>query len=215
VPLVGYYWRRCGCARINAMSDLITVGETTRIPRTVTWSYISLLLGHEHHKMTLKVIKIIKSLKSKKRQEKSKRAVPELIEEECLVCLETGRCLSTSKCHHPICIDCIGPYVAITHHSRLPCPCPAAAICPEQFTLIDITPFVTEEQIFKIWLERAVKEIENGRGMYCPNPTCSKPILWSRKREKKAGGGGKCKHCKQPVCLRCKSIYHHLMTYIL
>lgn len=166
--------------------------------------------------MTRTFVSFIKSIKPSQRHRKSKSPSPstkELVEEECVVCLETARCLTTSKCHHPICVDCLSPYINITHNSRMPCPCPASAICHEQFTIDDITPYVNEEQIYKIWLFQAVKQIETGMGMYCPNPNCSKPILWTKKRLRKSGGAGKCKNCHQPICMKCKTIYHQFMTY--
>jgi E3 ubiquitin-protein ligase RNF144 len=145
----------------------------------------------------------------------SKRKKPILSEAECQVCLDTEQCLTTSKCNHAICVKCLGKYISVTHHSRMPCPCPSSAICKSLFTIDDITPFVNDTEIAKIWLCQATIQIEKGLGMYCPNPTCSKPILWKEKLAKKKEAAGKCRNCEQPICIPCKSAYHNNMTYSL
>jgi len=159
-----------------------------------------------------KFVKVFKRTKKPKVKEKPKDVVP--AEQECLVCLETEQCISTQKCSHPICMACLGAYIAVTHSSRMPCPCPSSAICKAKFTIDDIAAFVNDEQISRIWLEQAALQIEKGLGIYCPNPQCSKPILWSAKAKRKRGAAGKCRHCTQPVCVGCKSAYHFNMTYI-
>jgi len=167
--------------------------------------------------MARRFTSFIKSLKpSKRRKEKPTHDIgpKELRVEECVVCLENERCITTARCNHPICVECLGTYINVTHNSRMPCPCPASAICTQQFTIEDITPYVNETQIGKIWLVQAAKQIESGLGMYCPNQTCSKPILWTTKKLKKSKGAGKCRACNQPICMVCKTIFHHLMRYV-
>jgi hypothetical protein len=160
------------------------------------------------------ITKFVKALKRpKKPKPKEKRQDGVVSEDECIVCLETEQCVSTQKCNHPICVKCLGTYIAVTHGSRMPCPCPSSAICKAEFTIDDIAPFVNDEQIAKIWLEQAALQIEKGLGIYCPNPQCSKPILWSAKAKKRRGATGKCRGCSQPVCVPCKSAYHFNMTY--
>lgn len=134
-------------------------------------------------------------------------------EQECIVCLDTAHCLSTSKCNHPICVNCLGTYISVTHNSRMPCACPSSAICKAQFTIDDIAPYVDDEQIGKIWLGEATKQIELGLGMYCPRRECSKPILWNEKTLKKRHIAGKCRSCGQTVCMHCKSAYHTNLSY--
>jgi hypothetical protein len=143
----------------------------------------------------------------------TKRPLKSLTEDECIVCLETEQCLTTSGCNHPICINCLGTYIAVTHHSRMPCPCPSSAICEHEFTIDDIAPYVNDAQIGKIWLVQAGLQIEKGLGMYCPRAVCSKPILWRTKMAKPSGSAGKCRSCSQPVCISCKSAYHSNLTY--
>jgi IBR domain, a half RING-finger domain len=168
--------------------------------------------------MPTSITKFVKALqRPKKPKPKEKGQQPKdvaLNDEECLVCLETEQCVSTQKCRHPICVTCLGTYIAVTHGSRMPCPCPSSAICKAKFTIDDIAPFVNDEQIAKIWLEQAALQIEKGLGIYCPNPQCSKPILWNKKAKKKRGAAGKCRNCTQPVCVGCKSAYHFNMRYI-
>ena len=159
------------------------------------------------------LVKILKPPKPKKTKAKTK--TPVLSENECLVCLETVQCLSTSQCNHPICVRCLGTYIAVTHNSRMPCPCPSSAICKAKFTIDDIAPFVDDAEIGRIWLCQAEIQIEKGLGMYCPNQQCSKPILWSAKIGKKKKIAGKCRGCGQPVCIPCKSAYHTHLTYSL
>jgi IBR domain, a half RING-finger domain len=134
-------------------------------------------------------------------------------ENECLVCLETEECITTSSCGHAICLTCLGRYIEVTHHSRMPCPCPSSAICKAAFTIDDITPFVDNAVIGKIWLAQAAIRIEAGNGMYCPNIKCSKPILWNQQMNKKRGMGGKCRGCQTSICIYCKTAYHSGLTY--
>lgn len=159
-----------------------------------------------------KFVTIIKHPQSKKSKSKKTKSIC-LTEDECQVCLETEQCLSTSKCNHPICVKCLGTYINVTHNSRMPCPCPSSAICKAEFTIDDIAPFVDDEQIGKIWLGEAEKQIEKGLGMYCPRQNCSKPILWKEKTAKKRKVAGKCRSCGQPVCIQCKSAYHANLMY--
>jgi len=133
-------------------------------------------------------------------------------EDECVACLETGKCVATSKCNHPICVECLGIFITTTHHSRMPCPCPSSAICSGEFTLDDIEPFVDDETR---WLLEADRQIQNGLGMHCPNLDCSKPILWNAKIAKKRRVVGKCKSCGERICIRCKVAYHTDLTYNL
>src|SRR5579862_766545 len=163
--------------------------------------------------MTRTIINFIKSFRYSKHHHETRKSKKELTLDECVVCLETDRCLTTTRCNHPICVGCLGTYINVTHHSRMPCPCPASAICKQKFTIEDITPYVDEEQIRAIWLVQAAKQVEAGRGMYCPNDTCSKPVLWTAKKLKKSKGAGKCRSCNQPICMRCRTVYHHSMTY--
>lgn len=156
-------------------------------------------------------LRLLKHPKPKKT--KSKKKSPTVNENECLVCLETEQCISTSKCNHPICIQCLGTYINVTHNSRMPCPCPSSAICKAEFTIDDIAPFVNDVQIGKIWLCQAGIQIEKGLGMYCPNPRCSKPVLWSAKIAKSKSVSGKCRSCGQQVCIPCKGAYHTNFTY--
>ena len=168
--------------------------------------------------MTTSFSKLLKPFRSgpkSKKKSKPKRKRPTLEEAECSVCLETEQCLTTAYCNHFICIACLGKYISVTHNSRMPCPCPAAAICTAKFTIDDIAPFVNDAQIGKIWLEQAAIQIEQGLGMYCPNRDCSKPILWRKKVAKKRNVAGKCRCCSQPVCIPCKSAYHTNLTYNL
>jgi len=169
--------------------------------------------------MTTSFSKLLKPFrrgsKSKKKTTKPKRKRPTLEEAECSVCLETEQCLTTAYCNHPVCIKCLGTYIAVTHNSRMPCPCPSAVYCPYKFTIDDIAPFVNDAQIGKIWLEQAAIQIEQGLGMYCPNRACSKPILWRKKVATKSNVAGKCRCCSQPVCIPCKSAYHPNLTYDL
>ena len=160
-----------------------------------------------------KFVTTIKHPKSKKSKSTKKTRPIGLTEDECQVCLETEQCLSTSTCNHPICVNCLGTYISVTHNSRMPCPCPSSAICKAEFTIDDIAPFVDDEQIGKIWLGEAEKQIEKGLGMYCPRQNCSKPILWKEKTSKKRNGAGKCRNCGQPVCIPCKSAYHANLTF--
>lgn len=149
----------------------------------------------------------VTSLKhSTSKKPRPQRARPRLVEDECVACLEITQCVATASCNHPICASCLGTYISVTHHSRLPCPCPSSAICKAEFTIDDIEPFVDNEELKKIWLGQAAKQIEQGLGMYCPNPQCSKPILWSAKKGKKCAG--KCRNCGQTICLPCRSTFH-------
>jgi hypothetical protein len=131
------------------------------------------------------------------------------VETECVSCLGTESCISTASCKHGICKPCLGSYITITQNSRMPCPCPAE--CQEKFTIDDITPFVEDEVIGKIWYTQATIRIEKGKGMYCPNTACSKPILW-KQAVKRPYRGAKCRGCGEPVCIRCKVAYHKDMS---
>jgi IBR domain, a half RING-finger domain len=159
----------------------------------------------------------IKRLKYAKRTKKGppNHSLKPAVEDECLVCLETEQCLTTSQCKHPICVSCLGTYIAVTHQYRMPCPCPSSAFCEHEFTIDDIAPYVDDVQIAKIWLVQAGLQIDSGLGMYCPRSTCSKPILWKSRAAKRAGATGKCRSCSQPVCISCKSAYHTNLTYHL
>ena len=167
--------------------------------------------------MTTSFSKLFKPFNGPKSKKilKPKPKRPVLEEAECQVCLESEECLTTPYCNHHICINCLGTYIAVTHNSRMPCPCPSSAICTAKFTIDDIAPFVNDAQIGKIWLEQAAIQIEQGLGMYCPNRDCSKPILWKKKAVKKSNVAGKCRCCLQPVCIQCKSAYHTNLTYDL
>lgn len=145
---------------------------------------------------------------------KKNRRRDALVSEECVVCLDTRPCLTTSTCNHPICVSCLGVYITVTHNSRLPCPCPSSAICQSEFTIDDIAPFVNDETIAKIWLMEATKLVEKGLGMYCPNQKCSKPIYWKEKVARRKVASGKCKNCSQPICISCKAAYHSNLTYM-
>ena len=164
--------------------------------------------------MVTKLSTFFKSLKSNKTQKKQKRhplSPPSV--QECQVCLETDQCISTNKCSHAICISCLGTYIHVTHNSRMPCPCPSSAICQQFFTIDDITPYIKDEQIGKIWLVQAGIQVEKGLGMYCPNEKCSRPILWKLKQARRRGAAGKCQGCQQPICITCKCAYHTNLTY--
>src|SRR5437762_709381 len=160
-----------------------------------------------------KFVTTIKHPKSKISKSTKEIKSISLSEDECQVCLETEQCLSTSTCNHPICVKCLGTYISVTHNSRMPCPCPSSAICKAEFTIDDIAPYVDDEQIGKIWISEAAKQIEKGLGMYCPRRECSKPILWKEKILKKRHIGGKCRSCGQQICLHCKSASHINLSY--
>jgi len=162
--------------------------------------------------MVTKFSNFFKSLQPHKKKQ-FERPLKPLSEQECQVCLETAQCVSTSNCNHPICIACLGTYIHVTHHSRMPCPCPSSAVCQQFFTIDDISPYVNNEQIGKIWLVQAAIQIERGLGMYCPDKKCSKPILWKAKLAKRPGATGKCRSCHQPICISCKCAYHTNLTY--
>ena len=165
--------------------------------------------------MAVKTIltKLFKGPKGSEQKNPKKKSSPKLETDECIVCLETAQCLTTRRCDHPICVDCVGTYINITHKSRMPCPCPSSATCKELFTIKDLTPFLGVEQIQKIWLAQACIEIEKGRGIYCPNSKCSKPVLWTSKNKLRAGTG-KCRSCRSEICISCKSAYHTGLTYL-
>lgn len=168
--------------------------------------------------MVTKFSNFFKSLKSHKTKNHKQTQEPPLSrpsDQECQVCLETGQCISTKNCTHPICITCLGTYIHLTHNSRMPCPCPSSAHCQQFFTIDDISPYVNNEQIGKIWLVQAGIQIERGQGMYCPNKKCSKPILWKPKAARRTGAAGKCRGCHQPICMACKCAYHSNLTYHL
>lgn len=171
---------------------------------TTPWSKFITVLKHPKSKK-------LKPKRKQQQQQQQKR--PVVSKAECLVCLETEPCVSTSTCNHPICVNCLGTYISVTHNSRMPCPCPSSAICKAEFTIDDIAPFVDDEQICKIWLGEAAKKIEAGLGMYCPRKECSKPILWKVKSAKKRNLSGKCRSCGQHVCTHCKSAFHTHLRY--
>jgi len=162
--------------------------------------------------MVTKFSNFFKSLKPQRKKHQTERVPKPLSEQECQVCLETGQCISTRKCTHPICITCLGTYIHLTHNSRMPCPCPSSAVCKQLFTIDDISPYVNNEQIGKIWLVQAGIQIERGQGMYCPNTKCSKPILWKAKAARRTAAAGKCRACHQPICMVCKCVYHTNLT---
>ena len=170
---------------------------------------------HSKGEMVTKFSNFFKSLKPHSKKHQTDQVPKPLSEQECQVCLETGQCISTRKCTHPICITCLGTYIHLTHNSRMPCPCPSSAICKQVFTIDDISPYVNNEQIGKIWLVQAGIQIEGGQGMYCPNTKCSKPILWKAKAARRRAAAGKCRACHQPICMVCKCVYHTNLTYTL
>jgi hypothetical protein len=154
-----------------------------------------------------------KPVQKKGKEGNGKGKALSLVENECIVCLEQEPCLTTTKCNHPICVTCLGTYINVTHHSRMPCPCPSSAICEQEFTIDDLTPYLDDEQVAKIWLVQANIQIEKGHGIYCPNPRCSKPVLWNSAKTMVEGKAGKCRACQQAICMSCKSGYHTGLTY--
>jgi hypothetical protein len=153
--------------------------------------------------------------KTKSKPEMKPRAKPpKLGPNECVVCLEREQCLTSRRCNHPICVNCLGDYINITHNSRMPCPCPSFVTCGQYFMIDDLTPFLDVEQVNKIWLQQAAIQVEKGAGMFCPNSKCSKPVLFSHAVKKKAKAG-KCRSCHSAICIPCKSAYHTNLTYPL
>src|ERR1700731_1703260 len=109
----------------------------------------------------LKGFQLCKSKKDRKQAWKC------LSEAECVACLEITQCHTTSECNHSICQKCLGKFITVTHHSIMPCPCPSSAICPAQFNIDDVLPFVDDSVLDKIYIAKAAKLVENGFGMYC------------------------------------------------
>jgi IBR domain, a half RING-finger domain len=133
---------------------------------------------------------------------------------ECVICLDSADCISPRACSHPVCLTCLASYITITHQSRMPCPCPSQTVCPNEFTIDDLTPHLDTAAIHKIWLVQAGRIIESGRGMYCPNSHCGKPILWNKAPlRRRHAATGKCRNCGEKVCMRCKTRQHVSMTY--
>ena len=144
---------------------------------------------------------------------KSRKAARPLFQDECVVCLETEKCLSTSKCKHPICTKCLGDFIITTHNSSMPCPCPSSAICTGKFTVDDITPLVDNDILDSIWLAQAEGRIREGLGMYCTKRECSRPILWDVKTAKRQNVVGICRSCGEVICISCKTPEHNGLTY--
>jgi hypothetical protein len=138
---------------------------------------------------------------------KPRPKAPKLGLNECVVCLESEQCLTSRRCNHPICVNCLGDYINITHNSRMPCPCPSFVTCGQYFMIDDLTPFLEVEQVNKIWLQQAAIHVEKGAGMFCPNSKCSKPVLFSHAVQKKAKTGI-CRSCHSAICIPCKSAFH-------